>query len=219
MRIRLAAIALLGLAAPAAAQQHDHDARVTGTGELPAGWHVRLDRADASPSDLRFITMGAGLHATTGPAAIFWNPANTATGAFDARATFTQTKPSRHPEAYGIFVGGSELDGAAQDYLYFLVRQDGKFLVKHRAGAETHTLFPWTAHAAIKPVGDAGKATNALEMRVRPDGVRFVVNGVEVAKLDRAPELKTDGIVGLRVNHNLDVHIGGFEVAAAQRSR
>ncbi|HEX6938411.1 MAG TPA: hypothetical protein VF158_03295 [Longimicrobiales bacterium] len=216
MRIRLAAIALVALATPAAAQQHDHDARVTGTGELPAGWHARLDRENASLTELRFVTMGDGLHATTGPAAIFWNPATTATGEFDARATFTQTKPSRHPEAYGLFIGGSALDGPAQDYVYFLVRQDGKFLVKHRAGSETHTLVPWTAHEAVNAIGDDGKVTNALEMRVRDAAVHFLVNGVEVTKLDRVPMLRTDGIVGLRVNHNLDVHIGSFEVAAAQ---
>ncbi len=127
--------------------------------------------------------------------------------------------PSRHPEAYGIFVGGSALDGPDQDYFYFLVRQDGKYLIKHRAGDETHTIMPWTEHEAVKPVGDAGNATNALEMHVRADGVRFLVNGVEVTKVDRVPMLKTDGIVGLRVNHNLDVHIGGFAVEPAGGGR
>src|SRR5690606_5446236 len=141
---------------------------------------------------------------------IFWHPDNVAEGEFGARATFIQMKPSRHPEAYGIFVGGRDLDGDAQDYFYFLIRQDGKFLVKHRAGAETHTIIDWTAHEAVRPAGDDGRATNTLEMRVRAGDVRFLVNGVEVAKLDRVPYLNTDGIVGLRVNHNLDVRIDEF---------
>ncbi len=212
MRKLLAISALLALATPAAAQD---GAKAAGNDlQFPAGWQIRLDRANANRNDVRFFVAGDGLHATTGPAAIFWNPENVATGEFDARATFIQMKPSQHPEAYGIFVGGRDLDGDAQDYFYFLIRQDGKFLVKHRAGAETHTIIDWTAHEAVRPVGDDGRATNSLEMRVRAEGVRFLVNGVEVAKVDRVPYLNTDGIVGLRVNHNLDVHIDGFGFGA-----
>ncbi len=40
----------------------------------------------------------------------------------------------------------------------------------------------------------------------------FLVNGVEVAKLPRVAQLNTDGVVGLRINHNLDVHVSGFGV-------
>lgn len=215
MRKLLAIVALLVVTAPAAAQEGATDAKAAGDEfPFPAGWQARLDRANASLDDLRFFVAGDGLHATTGPAAIFWNPENVAEGEYDARATFIQMKPSRHPEAYGIFVGGVDLDGPGQDYLYFLVRQDGRFLVKHRAGDETHTLFDWTPHEAVQPVGENGRALNALEMRVRAEGVRFLVNGVEVAKLDRVPYLNTDGIVGLRVNHNLDVHIDGFGFSA-----
>ena len=213
MRKLLAISALLALATPAAAQDAAADAKAADL-EFPAGWQIRLDRPNANVNDVRFFVAGDGLHATTGPAAIFWHPDNVAEGEFGARATFIQMKPSRHPEAYGIFVGGRDLDGDAQDYFYFLIRQDGKFLVKHRAGAETHTIIDWTAHEAVRPAGDDGRATNTLEMRVRAGDVRFLVNGVEVAKLDRVPYLNTDGIVGLRVNHNLDVHIDGFGFGA-----
>lgn len=210
MRKLLAISALLALATPAAAQD---GAKAAGNDlQFPAGWQIRLDRANANRNDVRFFVAGDGLHATTGPAAIFWNPENVATGEFDARATFIQMKPSQHPEAYGIFVGGRDLDGDAQDYFYFLIRQDGKFLVKHRAGTEIHTLFDWTEHAAVKKADAEGKATNTLEIDVRATDVRFLVNGTEVAKLDRVPYMNTDGIVGLRVNHNLDVHIEGFAI-------
>jgi hypothetical protein len=40
--------------------------------------------------------------------------------------------------------------------------------------------------------------------------VRFLINGTEVRGLDRVPMLNTDGLVGFRIGHNLDVHIGGF---------
>lgn len=199
MRKPIFAALLLALATPVAAQN-------------PDGWQIRPDRANAAVDQIRFATMGDGLHVTTGPSAILYNPTHAATGAYRAHATFTQMRASQHPEAYGLIVGGKNLDGASQDYLYFVVRQDGKFLIKHRAGAETHTLVDWTAHPAVK-AGDAqGKATNALAVEARPEGVRFLANGTEVAKLPRAPMVNTDGIVGLRVNHNLDVHVADFGV-------
>jgi hypothetical protein len=41
--------------------------------------------------------------------------------------------------------------------------------------------------------------------------VRFLVNGEEVyaGSID---QFQTEGIAGIRVNHNLDLHIGGFAV-------
>jgi hypothetical protein len=213
MRNLILALTFAGVAAsPLMAQTNDPDDVVKGSGALPSGWQARLDRPNASLADVKFVTMGSGYHATMGPAAIFYNPSHTASGEYRARVTMTQTKAPRHPEAYGLFVGGKDLDGDAQDYLYFLVRQDGKFLVKHRAGTEIHTLFDWTEHAAVKKADAEGKATNTLEIDVRAADVRFLVNGTEVAKLDRVPYMNTDGIVGLRVNHNLDVHIEGFAI-------
>ena len=47
---------------------------------------------------------------------------------------FTQMEPAAHPEAYGVFIGGSDLQAANQKYTYFVIRQDGKFLIKRRAG-------------------------------------------------------------------------------------
>jgi len=41
--------------------------------------------------------------------------------------------------------------------------------------------------------------------------VVFLVNGEPVYTLD-PKSAPTDGAVGLRVNHNLDVHIDGFDV-------
>ena len=208
MRSMIVSFTAVALATQAAAQA---PSRTPGT-QLPAGWHVRLDKADASTAEVKFATMGSGYHVTLGPAAVFYNPTHTAKGEYRARATFTQTRPSQHPEAYGLVVGARNLDGPKQDYLYFLVRQDGKFLVKHRAGAETHTLFDWTEHSAVAKAGSSGKMTNELAIEAGAHGARFLVNGTEVAKLDRGPNLNTDGIVGLRVNHNLDVHIDNFGI-------
>jgi hypothetical protein len=128
--------------------------------------------------------------------------------------TFTQMKAPTHPEAYGLFAGGQDLAGAKPSYVYFVVRGDGKYLVKHRADAtEVHTLVDWTASPALKAAGADGKATNALQIRVAADSVRFVANGTTVGAVPRASLGALAGTAGLRVNHNLDVHVDGFAVA------
>ncbi|HSU15871.1 hypothetical protein [Longimicrobium sp.] len=218
MRKLMLTLALVAAAQPLAAQGHDHadmDQHVAGGGTLPAGWQARLDRADAKLADLRFAAMGDGFHATTGPAAILWDPRNTVTGEFSAHATFTQTKAPMHPEAYGLFINGGDLSGSGANYMYFLVRGDGKYMVRHRAAnGDLHTITDWTESAAIHRQDADGKATNALTVEGGPWGVRYLINGTKVGEwLTRdAPYLKTDGQVGLRINHNLDVHVSGFGV-------
>ena len=109
-------------------------------------------------------------------------------------------------------IGGKDLEGDDQSYLYFLIRQDGKFLIKHRAGADTHTLQDWTEHTAIHPSAADGKATNLLAIEAGPERTRFLVNGTEVAAFEAAPDMNTEGIAGLRINHNLDVQVTDFEI-------
>ena len=208
---------VLAAAAPLAAQntgmkEHDPDVKAGG-GALPAGWMGRTDRPTAKIEDAKFVTMGPGFHVTSGPAAIYWRSANTVSGPFTATATFTQTKAPTHPEAYGIFFLGKDLQAANQSYAYLLVRGDGKVMVKHRAGSEVHTILDWTENAAVHKQDANGKATNTLTVdATKADSVRLLVNGAEVAALPGSHAGSTDGIVGLRVNHNLDVHIGEFTV-------
>ncbi len=209
-------LAIVGLAAlltaPLLAQhQADPDKNVAGGGTLPSGWKGRLDSAAASMAGVKAMQMGGGVHFTTGPAGIYYKPADKATGTYDAHATFTQLGPAAHPEAYGLFIGGSDLEGAGQKYTYFLVRQDGKFMIKRRAGAATPTVTDWTDHAAIKKADASGRMTNILAIDVGKDKVRFLVNGTEVSAADAA-QVDTAGIAGLRINHNLNVHVEGFSV-------
>jgi hypothetical protein len=49
---------------------------------------------------------------------------------------------------------------------------------------------------------------------VGKDGVSVRVNGQQVY-LAPAKEIDTDGIVGLRVNHNLSLHIENLEIKPA----
>jgi hypothetical protein len=194
------------LAAPAVAQ-------------APAGWQMRVDRSTnpADPDDVpdvQFVTMGSGLHVTTGPAVTLWHPSNTASGTYTLRGTFTLMKPSGHVNYYGLVFGDGDLGGAGQNYLYFLVAQNGTYLVSHRAGDEVHRVHPRTPHDAVNRPDDSGRSTNALEVRVGAESVEYVVNGTVVHTTPRTGMTsRTDGVWGMRVNHLLDVHVEGLGVS------
>ena len=186
--------------------------------QSPKGWMVRADRStSASDPDgagaIKFVTMGTGFHATNPQAAVYWNPANAATGAYTVKGTFTLVKPSGHTNYYGLVFGGSDLDNARQSYTYFLVAQDGTWLVKRRNGdAATENVLAKAANAAVKTPGADGTSVNALEVRVGADKVDYVVNGTVVGSSPKAG-MKTDGIYGIRVNHLLEVHVDGLAAA------
>ncbi len=226
MRILTIAVAGLGLAAGSLrAQMNDPTKVVADAGVKMAGWTGRVDPQAAKQgkkiSDDKLVSMGTGFHVTSGPAAIYWNPAKTASGNYTVTGSFTQTKAPAHPEAYGLFIGGKKLEAPDQSYAYFVVRQDGKYLINHRANDSTvHKLVDWTANPAVKPADANGKATNKLSIVVGPDKVSFLANDVEVNSLPRAQldgmGQGTSGIAGVRVNHNLDVHIDGFAVTPAK---
>jgi hypothetical protein len=186
--------------------------------QAPKGWKVRADRsASATDPDaagnIKFVTMGTGFHATNPQAAIYWNPANTASGSYTLKGTFTLMKPSGHTNYYGLIFGGSDLDGPKQSYLYFLVAQDGTWIVKRRNGEATDDVAK-APNSAVKKPDASGKSTNALEVRVGGNKVDFVVNGTTVHSMPKT-DLKTDGVYGMRVNHLLEVHIDGFEMTKA----
>ncbi len=187
--------------------------------QAPKGWRVRIDRStEASDPDasgaIKFVTMGAGFHATNPQAAVFWNPANTASGAYTLKGTFTLMRPSGHVNYYGLVFGGSGLEGPQQSYLYFVVAQNGTWLIKSRNGSSTGTVAPYTPNDAIKMPDATGKSTNALEVRVGAAKVDFVVNGVVVHTEPKTGALaKTDGNYGIRDNHLLEVQIDGFGVS------
>lgn len=182
----------------------------------PAGWKVWLDRSPSSTDPdangaIKFVTQGGGFHATNPVAAVYWNPANTASGSYTLKATFTQVKPSGHTNYYGLIFGGSDLGSANQAYLYFVVAQDGTWLVKSRNGNATPSITAKTPSDAVKKLDAQGKATNALEVRVGANKVDFVVNGTVVhSEPKTGPMAKTDGIYGIRVNHLLEVQVDNF---------
>ena len=200
------AVAAQPAAGAASTSESDPTNQVSGAG-LPAGWQSRFDRPGSAATDVKVVAEGNGHRVTSGPAAIYWTPQSQATGNYTLSASMQQLAQSRHPEAYGLIFGGKALDGADQAYYYFLVRQDGQYTVKHRAGTEVHTLKDWGANPAVKATDASGKSTNALQVAVGADSVRFSVNGTQVAAFAKSQMSDTDGLYGYRVNHNLDVQL------------
>ena len=205
--------------APVASQSNDSasskhsDHAVKGAGGLPAGWTARAD-AQGDSKNIKFIIMEPGFHLTLGPATILYRKEDRVDGPFHTLATFHQMKKLEHPEGYGLFIGGQKLDGPGQAYTYFLVRSDGKFNIKRRDGEKLSQYTDgWESDPAVKKTDAKGTSTNTLEIdaKIDPKRVSFKVNGKEVHWVP-AHMLEAKGMVGLRANHNLDLHVEGFAV-------
>jgi len=191
------AVAAVLIAAPLAAQ-------------APAGLTMRLDKSASAvdPDDAPDVTVasaGQGYQINTGPAVVAWDAANTATGEYTLRGRFTLQSPSDHNNYYGLVFGGRDLESPSQNYLYFLIGQNGSYIVKHRANDETvHDIVGRTRHDAIRVPDGSGKSVNDLEVRVGADAIDFVVNGTVVHSAPKQGMVaRTDGIWGVRVNHRI----------------
>jgi len=186
--------------------------------QTPTGWKLRIDQStSASDPDaagsVKFTTSGAGYHAVNPQAATYWTPANRAMGTYAIKANFTLLEPSNHTNYYGLVFGASGLEGAQQRYMYFMVAQDGTWLLKSRTGENTPTVARGASPAVKKPDA-SGKSTNVVEVRVMPDKVDFVVNGTTVHSAPKSGALaSTDGVYGFRVNHCLNVQVDQLAVS------
>ena len=214
MRLIAAVTVTLAMSATnAVAQGNDPDRTVAGGGTFPAGWNVRteINRQTGQPAPLanvKFTSMGDGLHTTVGPAAIYWRDRDTVSGNYHIVATLTQTKNPAHPEAFGLILGGKNLADSNQTYTYLLVRPiDGMYSIRRRTGYRTRptAIVEWTASDAVVKSDSAGRATNELSVAVGGGKAKYMINGKEVYTGDAAD---LNGVVGYRVNHNLDVHLG-----------
>lgn len=188
----------------AATADSDPDRDVQG-GSIPAGYTARTDKSDAPITGASYTPQGSGWIVKTGPAHIIYSPTDTASGRYTVSATIQQVEKPTHPEAYGLILGGRNLDGPDQTYTYFVVRGTGELLVKVREGGDTRDVIKWTANADLPKEDASGKASYAMSATVEGDAVKFSVNGKQVASVSKAG-LPTDGIAGLRINHNLHVN-------------
>lgn len=240
MRKTMIALLALTAAAPLAAQggggmagmNMDPTNKIKGSGTLPAGWEMRFDPTYArggqpappapAATEIDFVTMGSGFHLKSGPAAIYYRTADKATGEYTITASFSQAKTMSH-EAYGIFIGGQDLQAATEKYIYFEVRpSDGGAYLQERLGDArpvsargqdpnyTSVFGKWMVGApGVVKDGADGSAKNTLSVKVTKDAVQFMANGTLVKELKKSElnGLSTDGQFGIRMNHNLDIHI------------
>ena len=115
----------------------DASRKVAGGGITAAGWKGKVDAAEAAKGgkieDSKFAQQGAELRINNGPAAIYWKPADTASGSYTVSATFTEPKymsSNDHPHPYGIFIGGNKLDTENATLLYCTPYGNGSFIVR-----------------------------------------------------------------------------------------
>src|SRR5215471_14499201 len=87
---------------------------VVGGGISAAGWTGKIDPGEESAgqtlNNSKLEQVGKALHAVTGPAVAYWNPANKASGNYMVKATFTEPKymnVNDHPHPYGIVIAGN----------------------------------------------------------------------------------------------------------------
>jgi hypothetical protein len=184
----------------------DPDKSTGGTG-VPAGYVGRVDREGAKIEDAKYAANGSRWEVSTGPAHILYSAKDSASGNYTATATFDQLEAPAHPEAFGLLVGGKNLDQPSQSYTYFVVRGTGEFLVKQRDGGQTKDVMAWKASDAVPKQDASGKATYRLAIRVAADSVRFLVNDKAVGAVKKGA-VATDGVAGIRINHNLHVATG-----------
>lgn len=176
---------------------------IGGTG-VPNGYIGKTDRPDQQLSGAKYAVSGSGWDVTTGPAHILYKRSDSASGAYTVSSTIDQLAGPAHPEAYGVFVGGKNLDGAGQQYLYFLARGTGEIMAKIREGDKTRNVLAWQKQPAVPVANASGQGSYRLGIQVAGDSVRFLVNGQPAAAVASAG-LPTSGVYGIRINHNLHV--------------
>jgi hypothetical protein len=229
-----AAVFAAAFAAPLAGQggmDMDHTNKVVGSGKLPGGLVARFDLPSATLADVDVKQIGNSIRFRSGPAAIYYKPGAAASGEYTVSAMFTQTRSMGH-EAYGVFIGGENLQEPTQKYIYFEVKPCrssgacsgegaktgpplGEILINERTGDAKPTQIVANVHddAVHTDAEGTGAATNAVAIHVKKDSLHFYVNGREVRTLPRSAfTVSPNGIFGIRVNHNSDIQVDGFGI-------
>ena len=216
------------LIVPAIGAAQDASKPVAGGGISAPGWMGKIDAREASSGakleDSKLVTMGEGLHVTTGPAVVYWNPANTASGNYTVEATFTEREfmgLNDHAHPYGIVIAGNNMGTDEQSYLYCAAYGNGNFIVRGfgpAAFAMNGGRQGQASEAVNKASAKGQSVTQKIALKVSADKVECIINDKVAgtyAKSDlvAAGKLKsTDGIYGIRFGHNTDAHVAGLKM-------
>jgi hypothetical protein len=219
-------VAALTLAACTSKAQNESSRAVAGGGVSVAGWTGQIDpneakRGQALTND-KLTKEGNNLHVTTGPAVAYWNPANTASGDYTVKATFTEPKYMNlndHPHPYGVFIGGNDMGTPNQSYLYCAAYGNGSFIVRGFGPAPFQVNGHGEANAAVhKAAGQGQPVTQDIALSVKGDKVSCAINGTTVGTYNKSDvvgtgKLKsTDGVYGIRFAHNTEGTVSGLTV-------
>jgi len=94
MRIVPAALLAIAAASSVAHAQDNEKSMAVKGGIQMKGWMGVVDAKEAKAGltvdSAKFVGMGAGMHATTGPAITYWNPGMKGTGDYTVKATFSE---------------------------------------------------------------------------------------------------------------------------------
>lgn len=201
--------------------------QVAGGGVSVAGWTGQIDPGEAKRgqalANAKIATEGSAMHVTTGPAVAYWNPANTASGDYTVKATFTEPKymnVNDHPHPYGIFIAGNDMGTANQSYLYCAAYGNGNFIVRGFGPAPFQLNGGHgEANAAVhKAAAPGSPVTQDIAVSVKANDVTCSINGTVVGTYKKADlvstgKLKsTDGVYGIRFAHNTDGLVSGLTV-------
>lgn len=178
--------------------------KTTAGGGVPAGYVGRTDDGDIA--SVHYAAAGNAWDVQTGPAHILYRASDSASGVYTAKARIEQLEAPTHPEAYGVIVGGQNLDQPSEKYTYFLVRGTGDYAVKVRDGTSARDVIKWTASPNVPKADASGRSSYDITVKAAADSLHFMVNDKPVAAVPRA-SLPADGVAGVRVNHNLKVRV------------
>jgi hypothetical protein len=216
------------LVVPAVSAAQDASKPVAGGGIQAAGWMGKIDASEAAKGakleDSKLVTMGPGLHVTTGPAAVYWNPTNTASGNYTVEATFSEREfmgLNDHAHPYGIVIGGNKMGTDEQSYLYCAAYGNGNFIVRG-FGPAPFALNGGRQGQASEAVNKAtakGQAvTQKIAVKVSADKVECIINDKLAGTFPKSDVVgtgkltSTDGIYGIRFGHNTDAHVAGLKM-------
>lgn len=198
---------------------------VAGGGIEVPGWAGKIDAKEEAAGqkliNAKFAKEGDDLKVTTGPAVTYWNPANTASGNYTVKATFTEHKYmnlNNHPHPYGIVIGGNQLGNDKQSYLYCAAYGNGNFIVRG-FGPEPFQVNGrrGEANPAVhKAAGSGEPVTQEIAVSVHDDKVECAINGTVVGSYPKADVVgegkleSTDGVFGIRFAHNTEATVSGL---------
>jgi hypothetical protein len=174
----------------------DSDARIVTALDPPAGSWL-------------FGTMAPGWHITTRPGVILFEPTYSGRGRFVVESE-SFLFPGKSMAGFGVFVGGSDLEGKAR-YVAFLIRRDGSAAVESVEAGRVSSLHPWTKGESVLAGTSSGDVKNVVRVEAEAAAVTFLVNGQKIVEVPRDGS-RFDGIVGLRVGENLNLHVTNLDL-------